>query len=303
MALEARPGAALSEVARRRKGGREGSTNPNRTARLAALPPIWHNGENHLEQVMRAGDKVRTLVPLPGIPVGSVGSVTEVGRLFVVVTFQDGRLAYYPQQQLAAVDRGDVGISGLGLASLGFTDEAVPAGAHMCLLPASADEAAAVAERFLSAGLEDGESCVCVVGEDAPATLVKAVDSVRKSAASRGRSEDFRVLAPRDLYLAPQEFTAQAQVAAFAEFLASCGTERPLRMRAFGFAGRLLDELRPEEWWEYERRVTPVLKHFGPNVVCTYGIGRVGSDQWQQAASVHPYVVLEGQLRAGGSSE
>jgi len=44
-------------------------------------------------------------------------------------------------------------------------------------------------------------------------------------------------------------------------------------------------------------------EHFGPNVVCTYGIGRVGSDQWQQAASVHPYVVLEGQLRAGGSSE
>jgi hypothetical protein len=51
---------------------------------------------------MTVGDRVRVMVPFPYGPVGSIGTITEVGRLFLTVAFVDGRLGYYGRHQLEA---------------------------------------------------------------------------------------------------------------------------------------------------------------------------------------------------------
>jgi hypothetical protein len=55
---------------------------------------------------MLLGDEVRTLRSLPNRPVGLVGVVKEVGALFLVVEFADGRQGYYRPYQLERVVQG-----------------------------------------------------------------------------------------------------------------------------------------------------------------------------------------------------
>ena len=49
---------------------------------------------------LKVGDTVETLVMLPGIPVGCVGRIKEIGQLFLAVELEDGRVGYYSSRQL-----------------------------------------------------------------------------------------------------------------------------------------------------------------------------------------------------------
>ena len=51
-------------------------------------------------EVFAVGEAVRTVVALPGIPVGSVGRVREIGYPFLAIEFEDGRVGYYSPRQL-----------------------------------------------------------------------------------------------------------------------------------------------------------------------------------------------------------
>jgi len=57
-------------------------------------------------EMFKAGEAVETVVALPGIPAGSVGRVKELGRPFLAVEFDDGRVGYYSPRQLRKVPSG-----------------------------------------------------------------------------------------------------------------------------------------------------------------------------------------------------
>lgn len=51
-------------------------------------------------EMFNVAERVETVVALPGIPAGSVGRVKEIGRPFLAVEFEDGRVGYYSPRQL-----------------------------------------------------------------------------------------------------------------------------------------------------------------------------------------------------------
>lgn len=51
-------------------------------------------------EMFSVADNVETVVALPGIPAGSVGRVKEIGRPFLAVEFENGRVGYYSPRQL-----------------------------------------------------------------------------------------------------------------------------------------------------------------------------------------------------------
>ena len=270
---------------------------PPQVLLLAGKPPGAEAADrswNRAGLAMTLGDEVRTAVALPGIPIGTTGRVKEVGRLFVVVGFRDGRIGYYTQRQLELVPQsgGDA-----PYVPLGFDGEQVRYGSHLCLLPSTSRELIEAVARYTAAGLAAGEDCAGVLPR---AWIVRIHEALTEmgAEAEAAEAEGRLTLMPIDnLYLAPGDFTAEKQLARTKAALDSLGQGNGARARLFGFGGPDLFCL--PEWWEYEAGVTSIIEASEVVALCAYEPGGWQSDQWSRARAVHPYIVRKGEVLPG----
>ena len=135
---------------------------------------------------MTLGDEVRTAVALPGMPIGTIGRVKEIGRLFVVVGFRDGRIGYYAQRQLEPVPQsgGDA-----PYAPLGFDGEQVRYGSHLCLLPSTSRDLIEAVARYTAAGLAAGENCAGILPQGWIVRIREALEEMGAEAEAADRRE------------------------------------------------------------------------------------------------------------------
>ena len=245
---------------------------------------------------MELGEDVRTCIALPGIPVGTVGRVKEVGRLFVVVELPDGRVGYYARSQLAPA------------ADLSARDQEAPLGiggarvgreSHLCLLPSTRDELVRSVAGYLAAGLEAGETCVCVVpaGWDVPLGEAMAEEgAVLEEASESGR---LAIRRTAEVYYRAPEFTARRQLQRTGEALASAAGGSEQGCRAVGYVRREFYGL--DEWWEYEEQATRMLSECGVTAMCAYEPAGSRAGYRRRAEAMHPYVVKAGEVVRGGA--
>ncbi len=146
---------------------------------------------------------------------------------------------------------------------------------------------------YLAAGLRAGESCFCFASPRWAATVRQLF------ATGEHRhwldSGDLSFLDVRDIYLAPDQFTADGQL--FRTERALAGSSR--RVRVFGRPGACFREAPREEWWDYEMRVTRVLAEVGASAICAYGPVEQRRGGARQAELTHPFVVRNQRLMAG----
>jgi len=240
---------------------------------------------------MRSGDRVRSTVVLPSIPAGAVGTVEEIGSIFVAVRFDDGRVGYYARRQLAS-SGSDQQVSPLPnqTIALGFAAETLAAGSHLCLLPSVEREAHRIAGDFLSAGLKHGETCVCCASR----SWTRALRAVLAANAHDGTSDPAEVLflSPREVYLPATEFTADKQLARVQNTLSGFPGGRVRIVGRWGTAG--IGACRASEWWDYEMRVTYLLRERGATAMCSYDAR--STSICRRAEVLHPYAVKGGRL-------
>lgn len=248
---------------------------------------------------MRVGQRVRTAISLPGIPAGTLGTIKEVGRVFVVVVFQDRRQGYYARRQLVAegcCQEGE-GVSDEETTPLGVADARVPRGTHVCLLPSSREAAVSAVARYAAAGVHNGELTICTVPPNCSDYLryclsQLGVDSARDA-------HDLRVVAPSEVYLPASEFTASAQLERVDMILRDLAREDARPIRACGFAqGRH----RYPGWWDYEERVTSLVRATQIVCLCVYHPAGPRSKVWSQAVALHDCVLRDDTVtpREGG---
>jgi len=249
---------------------------------------------------MDVGDRVRTGVVLPGIPIGTIGRVKEVGRLFIVVRFEDGRQAYYARHQLTAAAEEDPREeeAGEAVGGLGFGDTSVPYGTHMCLLPSARGEAMEAIARYVAAGLHAGDTCICALPAGWHSAFHRSVRLLGANVYRAVAGQKLRVASTADVYLRPSRFSAEKQLARSAAYLANRAEGHVGGLRACGYASKHL--YGTHGWWEYERRVTPILKAGGVLCLCGYDPAGHNSTAWERAAALHEYVARDMQVLPGG---
>lgn len=248
---------------------------------------------------MKVGDTVRTAISLPGIPAGTTGVVKEIGRLFLLVSFEEGREGYYARRQLSSpAPRACPGDGGLEeTIPLGISDLRVPRGTHCCLLPSSESVALGATARFAVAGVESGETVICGVPRRRQSAFLVRLRQLGAPVNCEACRQSLVIIAPSRLYLSPSRFTAQGQLErTVSTFTAACGGN-PRGARAFAHVG-----YRPEvsTWWEYEERITPVLRDVGLTALCVYDRTGWGTESWRRAIELHHYVVRDDHISRGG---
>jgi len=247
---------------------------------------------------MKAGDRVRTEVALPGIPAGKRGVITEVGRLFIVVAFNDGRHGYYARRQLTLANSSDEDSLPAGsLVPLGLADACVPRGSHLCLLPSNGNVAMNIVARYAAAGLARRESALCILPDKWQRSFLRSPALRQADGATALRSGRLSILSPEEVYQSPAAFVARDQLERTATAVSRAREGGSDGIRLFGCPGKAATAA---GWWEYEERITPILKAFGATTLCVYDQDRLTPDWEQKAALLHTHVLRDGRLTVGG---
>lgn len=249
---------------------------------------------------MKVGDRVRTEIALPGIPASTRGIVTEVGRLFVVVAFEDGRHGYYARRQLTAVYSLPGGNESPTneLVLLGIAGTRVPRGSHLCLLPSSGTAAVNIIARYAAAGMNGRECTLCVVPDKWRTRFLHCLSLLRTDMDAAIHSEGLKIVSSSDFYLTPAKFAAHDQLERTATSISRTAKENPGGLRIFGCVGQTHTA---DGWWEYEERITPILKAFGATALCVYDHDGLPPGLEQKTTLLHTHVLRDGQLTVGGS--
>jgi hypothetical protein len=248
---------------------------------------------------MKVGNTVRTAISLPGIPLGATGTVKETGRLFVLVSFEDGREGYYSRRQLTSVVqcacRGDGGIE--ETIPFGISDLRVPRGTHSCLLPSSESATLDGTARFAAAGLQSGETVICGVPRRWQSAFLVRLRQLGVPANCEACRQSLVIMVPSRFYLSASQFTGQGQLERTTSALtAACGGN-PRGARAFAHVG---DRPDLSGWWEYEEGITQALRDTGVAALCVYDRIGWGTEAWHRAIELHDYVVRDDHISHGG---
>jgi len=249
---------------------------------------------------MKAGDRVRTDIALPGIPAGRRGVITEVGRVFLVVAFEDGRHAYYTCRQLTldALSAADEECSTDELIPLGVAGARVPRGSHLCLLPSNGNVSVNVIARYTAAGLSSRESVLCILPDEWQRRFLRTLSLLRVEGEAAIRRGMLAIVSPSEVYQPPSTFVVRDQLERTATAVSRALDSSPEGIRLFGCVG---ETHIADGWWEYEERITPILKAFGATALCVYEHDGLTPDVEQKATPLHTHVLRDGHLTVGGS--
>lgn len=181
--------------------------------------------------------------------------------------------------------------------SLGFTDEKVPAGTHMCLIFTDESERVDSLLRFLLSGLQTGERAAC---------FSEKVDeeSVREYLAKNGISYDERkehqaitLSGTSAVYFKDGVFDPDRMLNTLKQFY--------LDAKQQGFtASRIIGEMTPEiekvpggeRLLEYESRVTMMVREFPVTAVCQYDANQFDGATIMNVLKVHSKMIVNGAV-------
>ena len=251
---------------------------------------------------MVIGERVKTVVAMPGLPAGKRGRVAEIGHRFFLVEFEDGRTGYYRHSQLEPLGEGEADDErGEAVPLLLGSDEyRVTPGSHICLLPSTSQAQLETISRYVIAGLQAGEECICAVPCGLFDPLAQTMGEMASGLSPAVDVGSARLTYSDDVYAPVSAFTAERQLEVLASMCKDLGGGMGAGIRIYGQPTHLVSCPGHHGWWEYERQVTPLLKQLKMTALCGYEPDGWQTQAWRSAYSVHPYVLCGGKLTAGG---
>lgn len=253
---------------------------------------------------IEVGDLVRTAVSLAEIPAGALAIVKETGRPFIAVELLNGRIGYYAPRQLELAVAGPPPVT--QDADIGLANAFLPPGSHMCLLAGGDQEATGSLAAYAAAGLSSGDRVVVVVPEPWREGLCGTIADTGHDVGHAVSVGDLVLKDEWDYYYGP-DFTADKQINRLGEWLAEMARDRDRPLRVCGHTGGVVEKADADEWWEYERRVTPLARAGQMLTLCSYSLS-VGQESdscptlRQRAHATHTHLVARGHLTNGSQA-
>ena len=178
---------------------------------------------------------------------------------------------------------------------LGFTAERFPAGTHMCFIYNDERERREVIGRYLEAGIEGGELVGYFADVEALVDDYLEELGVRVPAAERERR--LLLSRSRDTYCPDGRFDIERMLGKLEHFHHTCLEQGVAGGRVSGEMGWALEPVEGREGLiEYEARVNLVLRDHPVTAICQYDANRFDGATLFDVLSVHPMMVVRGQV-------
>lgn len=182
--------------------------------------------------------------------------------------------------------------------SLGFTEERVPEGHHVCYLFDDDEERLRVMARYFESGRQEGEKLLYLVDTMTPEEMTATLASLGVD--TRAKPEGLAVADAATGYRPSGSFSADEMLDVARRFYREAFEEGYAGARAAGEMSWCLREGLVDllALMEYEARLTGVLEEHPASVCCQYDVRRFDGQTIMDVLAVHPYVILRGQLVA-----
>lgn len=181
--------------------------------------------------------------------------------------------------------------------SLGFTHEAFPAGTHMCYIYNDDDECREALAKYIESGLLEGEEVHyfyhAVMGET-PEAARRRIGVPSSAEGSRGV---FKLARALDTYCPDGRFVPERMLNCLRDVYLSSIENGFTGTRVSGEMGWALEGLPgTERLIEYEARVNTVVAEYPCTALCQYDARRFDGATLFHVLSVHPAMVVQGQV-------
>lgn len=181
--------------------------------------------------------------------------------------------------------------------SLGFTDQTVPPGAHMCQIFSADEERLDALLKFLRSGLEAGERAACFTEKLDETRLANFLAEHDLSCDELMESGALSRAGTSEVYFQDGRFDPDRMLALLRKFHKKSVDD--------GFpAARVIGEMTAEvqhieggsRLMEYESRVSMLLKEIPITAVCQYDANTFDGATIMEVLKVHPMMVIRGTV-------
>lgn len=181
--------------------------------------------------------------------------------------------------------------------SLGFTDQKVPVGTHMCLIFTRDEERKDSLLKFLLSGLESKERMACFSSKMDEKSLRKFFKDHQISYDERKQAGAISLSGTSEVYFQDDEFDPDRMINTLTQFY-----NESLEM---GFpASRVIGEMIPEvenvkggeRLLEYECKISMLLRDHPITSVCQYDANSFDGATIMEVLKVHPQMIVNGAV-------
>ncbi len=181
--------------------------------------------------------------------------------------------------------------------SLGFTHEAFPAGTHMCYIYNDDDECRDALAKYIESGLLEGEEVHYFYHATRGETPEAAQQRIGVRVPAEGSNGVFRLARALDAYCPDGTFVPERMLDRLRETYLSSIKKGFAGARVSGEMGWALEGLPgTERLIEYEALVNTVVAEYPCTALCQYDARRFDGATLFHVLSVHPAMVVQGQV-------
>ena len=183
------------------------------------------------------------------------------------------------------------------MASLGFTDEKVPIGAHICQIFSNHNERIDALLKFLLSGLQAGERTTCFSDMIDEETLRKFFSSQNISYDERKQNKAIALAGTKEVYFQENVFDPDRMLNTLSTYHQE---SLDLGFPAVRVIGEMMPEIRGisggDRLFEYESRLTMLLRDNPVTTLCQYDANVFSGAAIMDVLKVHPLIIVKGQL-------
>ncbi len=181
--------------------------------------------------------------------------------------------------------------------SLGFTEDAVPEGTHMCLVFTKEEERVNSLLKFLLSGLENNERCACFTERISEEDIRKYLESNRISYKECQDRDSVSVSKTNEVYFPENSFEPERMLSLLSDFYDDS--------EKLGFSAcRVIGEMEPrierisggERLLEYESKVSLLVKEKPITTICQYDAKMFSGGVIMEILKVHPRMIVNGAV-------
>lgn len=182
---------------------------------------------------------------------------------------------------------------------MGFTDEKVPVGTHMCLVYTKEEERVDSLLKFLLSGLQGGERTACFSEKLTEETIREYLLKHNISYDERKAQKAIILAGTSDVYFQNGEFDPDRMLNTLTEYY---NEAQELGFPASRVIGEMTSDIQHvpggERLLEYESRVSILLRDHPVTSVCQYNANLFDGATILEVLKVHPKMIINGMVIA-----
>jgi DNA-binding CsgD family transcriptional regulator len=180
---------------------------------------------------------------------------------------------------------------------LGFTPELYPPGTHACYMYNEEKERSGVVHPFVVAGLENDEDVHYLADTVATQLAARAIDDRSAATLTTKQLSRLSVAKALDVYCPSGTFKAQDMLDTLRRFYDESRANGSSGCRVAGETSWMSSDIPgSEQWLFYESSLNSLLTSAPMTLLCEYDTERVDGTKLFDILSVHPLMVMHGQI-------